>query len=133
MAADFTAPIGLALAELKPRKTEIQRLFKPEEFAASTRLARLQPYDPKKIPILCIHGLGDSQATWAPMIEALRGDATIRQNYQIWFFSYPTGYPYPLMAAVLRKKLDAINAYYPGPQAHRRHRPQHGRHDQPRP
>lgn len=47
------------------------------------------------------------------MIESLRGDADIRQNYQIWFYSYPTGYPYPLMAAILRNKLDAINAYYP--------------------
>lgn len=113
VAADFTAPIGLALAELKPRKKEIESMFNPSDFASSTRLARLQPYDPKKIPILVIHGLGDSQATWAPMIEALRGDATIRQNYQIWFYSYPTGYPYPLMAAILRSKLDAINSYYP--------------------
>lgn len=113
VAADFTAPIGLALAELKPRQKEIQHFLKPTDFASSTRLARLQPYDPKKIPILVIHGLGDSQATWAPMIEALRSDATIRQNYQIWFYNYPTGYPYPLMAAILRDKMDAINAYYP--------------------
>lgn len=114
VAADFTAPIGLALAELKPRKVEIERFLKPGAFADSTRLARLQPYDPRKIPILCIHGLGDSQATWAPLIESLRGDPVIRQNYQVWFFSYPTGYPYPLMTEVLRKKMDAINAYYPG-------------------
>lgn len=114
VAADFTAPIGLALAEMKPRKTEIKRMFKPAEFAGSTRLARFQPYDPKKIPILCIHGLGDSQATWAPMIEALRSDPNIRQHYQIWFYSYPTGYPYPLTASLLRKKMDEINAYYPG-------------------
>lgn len=114
VAADFTAPIALALAELRPRRTEIQRMFNPEKFADSTRLARLQPYDPKKIPILVIHGLGDSQATWAPMIEALRGDPVIRQNYQIWFFSYPTGYPYPVMAAVLRKQMDAINAFHAG-------------------
>lgn len=113
LAADFSAPIALALAELQPRKTEVLRMFKPEKFDATTRLARTQPYDPKKIPLLLIHGLGDSQATWAPMIAALRGDETIRKNYQIWVFSYPTGYPYPLMAAVLRQKLDAINAYYP--------------------
>ncbi len=114
VAADFTAPIGLALAELRPRRTEIQRMFSPEKFAASTRLARLQPYDPQKIPIICIHGLGDSQATWAPMIEALRGDSVIRQNYQIWFFSYPTGYPYPVMASVLRKQMDDIRSFHPG-------------------
>lgn len=113
VAADFTAPLGLALAELSPRQKELQRLVRPEEFLSSTRLARLQPYDPRKIPILCIHGLGDSQATWAPLIESLRTDPTIRKNYQVWFFSYPSGYPYPLMAELLRKKLDAINAYYP--------------------
>ena len=113
VAADFTAPLALALAELAPRQKELQRLVNPEAFISSTRLARLQPYDPKKIPILCIHGLGDSQATWAPLIESLRTDPAIRKNYQVWFFSYPSGYPYPLMAEVLRKQLDAINAYYP--------------------
>jgi pimeloyl-ACP methyl ester carboxylesterase len=113
LAADFTAPIGMALAELKPRKIEVKRMFKPEEFRASTRLARLQPYDPNKIPVLFIHGLGDSQATWAPMIEGLRADPTIRRHFQFWFFSYPTGYPYPMMAAQLRKQLDAIQEHYP--------------------
>ncbi len=114
LAADFTAPIGLALAELKPRKIEVERMFKPEEFRSSTRLARLQPYEPEKIPVLFIHGLGDSQATWAPMIETLRGDAAIRKHYQFWFFSYPTGYPYPIMAALLREQLDAMKQHYPG-------------------
>jgi pimeloyl-ACP methyl ester carboxylesterase len=112
LAADFTAPIGLSLAELKPRRAEIQRFLNPKSFSENTRLARLQPYDPNKIPLLCIHGLGDSQATWAPMIEALRGDPVFRQNYQVWFFSYPTGYPYPLMAAMLREKMDAMSARY---------------------
>jgi hypothetical protein len=113
VAADFTAPIGLALAELKPRKTELQRLFKPGQFTETARIARLQPYDPNKIPILVIHGLGDSQATWAPMIEELREDPVIRQKYQIWFFTYPSGFPFPLMAEVLRDQMDAINARYP--------------------
>jgi hypothetical protein len=114
LAADFTAPIALALAELKPRKAEIERLVRPDHFAGTSRLARLQPYEENKIPILCIHGLGDSQATWAPLIETLRGDATIRQNYQFWFYTYPTGYPYPLMAADLRKQLDLMRKAHPG-------------------
>ncbi|MEI6537623.1 MAG: alpha/beta fold hydrolase, partial [Verrucomicrobiaceae bacterium] len=113
LAADFSAPISLALAELKPRKTELQRLFKPGEFEGSARLARLQPYDPKKIPLLVIHGLGDSQATWAPMIESLRADPVFRANYQVWFFSYTTAFPYALTAAELRRQLDEIKARYP--------------------
>lgn len=113
LAANFTAPIALALAELKPRKKELGGLFKPDDFATGPRLARLQPYDPNKIPLLCIHGLGDSQATWAPMIESLRADPVVRQHYQIWFFSYASGYPYPASAAFLRKQLDLINSRYP--------------------
>jgi hypothetical protein len=113
LAADFTAPLALALADLKPRAKELEGMFMPAEFESKVRLARLQPYDPNKIPVLCIHGLGDSQATWAPLIQTLRGDPVIRKNYQFWFFSYPTGYPYPLTAAVLRRRMDAINAYYP--------------------
>lgn len=113
LAANFVAPIGLALAELSPRKKELGGLFKPEEFATGARLARLQPYDPKKIPILCIHGLGDSQATWAPMIETLRADPVVRANYQIWFFSYASGNPYPYSASLLREQMDAIKKRYP--------------------
>jgi len=114
VAADFSVAISLALAELQPRRIELKRMFNPGEFAATARIARLQPYDPKKIPVLLIHGLGDSQATWAPMIEQLRADRDFRKNYQIWFYSYPTGFPYPLMASVLRKKLEEISAFYPG-------------------
>jgi hypothetical protein len=113
LAADFSAPVAMALARKKPRKEELKNLFEPVEFESNIRLARLQPYDPKKIPILCIHGLGDSQATWAPLIQTLRGDATIRKNYQFWIFSYPTGYPYPITASVLRRELDKLKVQLP--------------------
>ena len=113
LAADFTAPVALALARQDHRRKELKGLFNSSEFEGKIRLARLQPYDPTKIPILCIHGLGDSQATWAPLIQKLRGDAFIRKNYQFWFFSYPTAYPYPLTASVLRRRLDEVSAYYP--------------------
>jgi pimeloyl-ACP methyl ester carboxylesterase len=56
----------------------------------------------------------DSQATWVPLINALRGDPEIRERYQFWFFSYPSGYPYPLSASILRRDMDAIAAGYPG-------------------
>jgi hypothetical protein len=114
LAADFTAPVALALARQDHRRKELSGLFNPSDFEGKVRLARLQPYDPAKIPILCIHGLGDSQATWAPLIQTLRGDEFIRKNYQFWFFSYPTAYPYPLTASVLRRRLDDISAYYQG-------------------
>ena len=114
LAADFTAPIALALARENPKRLEIARLLRPEKYAETARLARLQPYDPAKIPVVCVHGLMDSPATWAPIIMALRSDPEIRARYQFWFYSYPSGYPYPHSAAIMRQQLDAISARYPG-------------------
>ena len=113
LAADYQAPLALALAEMDVQKREIAALFKPDEYQQNARLARLQPYNPSKIPVLCIHGLGNSPATWAPVIEFLRGDPEIRDHYQFWFFSYPSGLPYPLSAAILRNQLDLIRQRYP--------------------
>ena len=47
------------------------------------------------------------------MINDLRGDEEIRRNYQFWFYSYPSGYPYPYSAAILRRELDAIEKQFP--------------------
>ena len=74
---------------------------------------RLQPYDPNKTVVLVVHGLMDTAATWTPMINHLRGDAEVRRNYQFWFYSYPSGYPYPYSASILRRDLDAIEKRFP--------------------
>src|SRR5260370_5130009 len=47
------------------------------------------------------------------MIDSLRNDALIRQHYQFWFFSYPSGYPYPYAAALFRENLDGIKRAFP--------------------
>ena len=60
--------------------------------------------------MLCVHGLMDSPATWTPMVNHLLADPEIRRRYQFWFFSYPSGYPYPYSAEILRNQLDAHKA-----------------------
>jgi pimeloyl-ACP methyl ester carboxylesterase len=47
------------------------------------------------------------------MIESLRSDPVFRRNYQVWTFNYPTGAPYPIPAASLRRQLDQIGKRYP--------------------
>jgi pimeloyl-ACP methyl ester carboxylesterase len=113
LAADFTVPIAVMLANAKPKKMELARLLRPAKHAETARIARLQPYDPNKTVVLVIHGLKDSPATWAPIINHLRADEQIRQKYQFWFYSYPSGYPYPYSAAILRRELDAIQKRFP--------------------
>ncbi len=113
LAADFTVPLAVMLQQTDPRKYEFSRLLNPEKYAHTAAIERLQPYDPSKTVVLVIHGLKDSQATWTPMINKLRGDPVIRKHYQFWFYSYPTGYPFPYSAAILRHELDAVEKRFP--------------------
>jgi pimeloyl-ACP methyl ester carboxylesterase/predicted GNAT family acetyltransferase len=113
LAANFTASYALLLAREKPQKLGFARLLRPQEYAATARVARLEPYNPNKTVLLVIHGLMDTPVTWVPMLNELRGDPDFRRNYQVWFYSYPSGYPYPYSAAILRHELDAIEKKFP--------------------
>lgn len=113
LAADFTVPIAVRLANSNAEKMGLARLINPEKYAATARILRLQPYDPNKTVILVVHGLNSSPATWTPMINTLRSSEEIRRNFQFWVFSYPSGYPYMHSAAILRNQLDAIQERFP--------------------
>jgi pimeloyl-ACP methyl ester carboxylesterase len=113
LAANFTASYAMLLAREKPQKLGLVRLLRPQEYAATARVARLEPYNPNKTVLLVIHGLMDTPVTWVPMLNDFRGDPDFRRNYQVWFYSYPSGYPYPYSAFILRKELDAIEKKYP--------------------
>ncbi|MES2708429.1 MAG: alpha/beta hydrolase [Verrucomicrobiota bacterium] len=108
LAADFTVPMAVMLAATNPKKIELARLLNPGKYTDTAHIARLQPYDPNKTVVLVVHGLMDSPATWTPMLNELRGHPEIRKNYQFWFFSYPSGYPFPYSASILRNELDGI-------------------------
>ena len=112
-AADFTAPVAMGLAREHPEKIGVSAMLNPEKFADQTRLVQIQPYDPKKIPVLFVHGLQSTPVTWAPMLNALCADPVVRRNYQAWVFSYPSGYPVPYSAMLLRRQLDALDKAFP--------------------
>jgi triacylglycerol esterase/lipase EstA (alpha/beta hydrolase family) len=113
LAANFTASLAMVLAQEKPQKLGLVRLLVPEKYASTARVARMEPYNPNKSVVLFVHGLMDTPATWVPLLNDLRADKDIRANYQFWFFSYPSGYPYPYSAMILRHELDAIEKKYP--------------------
>src|SRR6266516_572504 len=113
LAANFTASYALQLAREKPEKLGFARLLRPQEYAGTARVARLEPYNPNKTVLLVIHGLMDTPVTWVPMVNDFRGDPDFWRNYQVWFYSYSSSYPYPYCATMLRKELDAIEKKYP--------------------
>ncbi len=114
LAANFSAAASLGMADLRPDKLGLIRLLNPQKYSDTARLVRLQKYDPDRIPVLFVHGLQDTPASWAPMYFSLLNDPEIRKRFQFWAFSYPSGYPYPYSASLLRKELDGINRRFPG-------------------
>ena len=68
-------------------------------------LYMLEPFDPNKIPVVMVHGLWSSPVTWAQMFNDLRAVPEIRENYQFWFYSYPSGQPFVISAGQMREDL----------------------------
>jgi pimeloyl-ACP methyl ester carboxylesterase len=113
LAADFGAPVSMFIAVARPDKLGLIRLLNPQKYSDTARLVRMQKYDKNRIPVLLVHGLQDTPVTWAPMFLSLVNDPEIRKRYQFWAFSYPSGYPYPYSASLLRKELDGIDRVFP--------------------
>lgn len=113
LAADFGAGASYALSKERIDKIGLARLLNPGKYDSTEHLARLQPYDQDRIPVLFVHGLQDTPASWLPMFLELLSDPEIRSRYQFWAFSYPSGYPYPMPAADLRRELDRMGKLHP--------------------
>lgn len=113
LAADFTASTAMLMARERPERIGLARVLRPEAYADTARLFQLQQFDQTRTPVIFVHGLQDTPASWAPMINSLRDDPWIRKHYQFWVFSYPSGYPYPYSAMLLRHDLDGIARAFP--------------------
>ena len=113
LAADFSAPTAMLIARERPERLGLSRVLDPQKYADTARLCQLQQYDPNRTPVIFVHGLQETGASWTPMIDTLRNDPSIRKHYQFWFFSYPSGYPYPYSAALFRRELDGMKRAFP--------------------
>ncbi len=80
-------------------------LLNPNKTQQVSGLYMLEPYDPNRIPVIMVHGLWSSPLTWMEMFNDLRSFPEVRENYQFWFYLYPTGQPFWVSAASLRKDL----------------------------
>jgi pimeloyl-ACP methyl ester carboxylesterase len=114
LAADYGAAVMLGMSKARVDKLGLARLLHPSRYDDTANLNFMQPYDPKRIPVLMIHGLDSTPATFASSYFKLLQDPEIRKNYQFWVFSYPSGYPYPYSASLLRRELNEVKRDYPG-------------------
>jgi len=109
------ADTSLALAEFYENGSQyyglfnMLRLLRAETVEGNRGLFLLEPYNPKKIPVVFTHGLMDSPLTWVPMFNALLSDPVLSERYQFWLFFYPTVNPILLSASELRGSLLALH------------------------
>jgi pimeloyl-ACP methyl ester carboxylesterase len=113
LAVDLSAPTAMLIARERPERLGFARVINPQRYADTARLTQLQPFDPARTPVIFVHGLQETPASWTPMIDSLRNDHWLREHYQFWVYSYPSGYPYPYSAALFRQDLDGIDRAFP--------------------
>ena len=84
-------------------------LWQPLSFVKEKRggVYLLQAYDPKKVPVLFIHGAGGTPQDWRYFISQLD-----RKKYQPWVYYYPTGLPIDLSAAWLNNFITQLHNQY---------------------
>lgn len=105
--ADLSTPLAYFLNQPQFRDSELSTigLLRPGEAKKLQGLYMLEPFDSTKMPVVMVHGLWSSPITWMEMYNDLRSDPLVRQNYQFWFYLYPTGQPFWTSATQMREDL----------------------------
>ena len=103
--ADLSTPLARFLTNPDLKLLDTFAFLRPDKARSLQGLYMVQPYDPNRIPVLMVHGLWSSPVTWMEMFNDLQSDPVLRDNYQFWFYMYPTGEPLAFAQADLRDEL----------------------------
>ncbi len=93
LAANFSAPYGLWLAENNLGAAAYLSLIDREERLTMPHLYMLEPYNPNKKVIVLVHGLASSPEAWIALTNDIMGDSILREHYQVWQVFYSTNMP----------------------------------------
>ena len=93
LAANFSAPYGLWLAENNLGAAAYLSLIDRDKHLTMPHLYMLEPYNPKKKVIVLVHGLASSPEAWIRLTNDIMGDNVLREHYQVWQIFYSTNMP----------------------------------------
>lgn len=111
LAADWTAPNAFLWYMCDLDNLKIQNVILPERYMQETGIYFLQPYDPKKIPLVFVHGLVSSPDAFKNMVNDLAPEPWFRERYQIWLYNYPTGNPWLYSSTKFRELMQQACSY----------------------
>lgn len=109
---DLTTPLAYFLdnPDFQEAEDPTFGLLNPDAAMKRRGVYMVEPYDPKRIPVVMVHGLWSSPTTWMEMFNDLRSFPEIRSRYQFWFYQYPTGKPFLDSAAEMREALAEVRS-----------------------
>ncbi len=111
LASDWTAPNAFLWKMCDLDDLKIQNVLMPGRFMEETGIYFLQPYDPKKIPLVLVHGLVSSPDAFKNVINDIAPEPWFREKYQIWLYNYPTGNPWIFSSMKFRELMREACAY----------------------
>ena len=91
------------------RKTADNGLWRPLDFIVNSHpgVYFLEPYDRHKIPVLFVHGMNDSPASFSDLVASLD-----RSRFQPWLYSYPSGVHLDVIADHLNQTMAKLRVRY---------------------
>lgn len=93
LAANFSAPYGLWLAQNNLGAAAYLSLINRDNHLNMPHIYMLEPYNPNKKVIVLIHGLASSPEGWIRLTNDIMGDDVLREHYQVWQVFYSTNAP----------------------------------------
>jgi pimeloyl-ACP methyl ester carboxylesterase len=108
LAADYSVPWGALLARSGKLKQSQLLDFLSRTPSRQSQLYLMEPYHPKKEPLIMIHGLLSSPLVWAKLSNELWADEVVRSRFQIWHFHYNTSAPALYSTRLLRAQLRTL-------------------------
>ncbi len=112
MATDLTTPVIHLLSHSQYRHKALTGLFIPEKLTDEEGITTVHPYQPGKIPIVLIHGLGCSPRIMADIVNSIHANPALRSRYQVFVAYYTTGDTILQDAQKLREAISGTRQYY---------------------
>ncbi|MCW1924513.1 alpha/beta hydrolase [Luteolibacter arcticus] len=111
LAGDFTVPWAALLENARPLARSGITAVLRKQSSREPGFALVEEYDPRRTPLICIHGLFSTPLAWAELTNELWADPAVRKRYQIWHYLYPTNAPALYSARVMRGQLDELRKF----------------------
>lgn len=108
LSMDTTAPYAMLADSSQLKQLAIRNLLvNGKDIGQRQGVYLLEDYDPGKIPVVMLHGLGGSPLVWARLTNRIQGTPALRSRYQVWHVVYQTNAPVLLSRLRVQGFLDS--------------------------